>query len=105
MDQSQERNASSDELRSAQMEVAARLRSAGIDIDDHTDPEALTQLLDAVEQFEDAVRARGGDLMLDEPPRGHDAQPDDSRFVLPKRSADDTVESYRDRILAAARSL
>jgi len=95
----------SDEVRGAQMEIASRLRSAGIDIDDHTDPEALESLLDAVETFEAAVQSQGGDLMVDEAPRGHEAQPDDPRFTLPKRTADDTVESYRQRILDAADEL
>ena len=102
----QERNEERPEVvRGAQMEVAARLRNAGIDIADDTNPDALTSLLDAVETFEAAVRAAGGDLMVDEPPRGHEAQPDDKRFVLPKRRGDETVESYRDRILDAARSI
>ena len=96
---------SKDAIRSAQMEIAARLRSAGVDIDDHTDPGALEDLLAAVESFEEAVRAAGGDLMVDEPPRGSDGQPDDSRFMLPKRNADETIEAYGDRIRAAARSL
>jgi len=95
----------SDELRGAQMEIASRLRSAGIAIDDHTDPAALEGLLDAVETFEAAVQAQGGDLMVDEPPRGGESRPDDPRFTLPKRTADDSVESYRERILAAAESL
>ena len=33
-------------------------------------PGTLEDLLAAVESFEEAVRARGGDLMVDEPPRG-----------------------------------
>jgi hypothetical protein len=95
----------SDEVRGAQMEIASRLRSAGIDIDDRTEPEALESLLDAVEAFEAAVQSQGGDLMVDEPPRGGTSEPDDPRFSLPQRTADDTVESYRERILAAANAL
>jgi hypothetical protein len=102
----QEQNEERPEIvRGAQMEVAARLRSAGIDIADDTNPDALTSLLDAVETFEAAVRAAGGDLMVDEPPHGHEAQPDDQRFMLPKQRADETVESYGERIRAAARSI
>src|SRR4051812_22835475 len=86
-------SSSPEPIRSAQMEISARLRGAGIDIDDDEDPVALVGLLGAVETFEDAVIDRGGDLMVDEPPKGQVGTPDDQRFMLPKRNADETLES------------
>jgi hypothetical protein len=87
------------------METLSRLRSAGVEMDETADPDDLARLLDAVERFEAAVRACGGDLMVDQPPVGHEAQPDDPRFVLPKRNSDESVSAYRLRILDAAERL
>ena len=99
-------------LETAIDETVARLHSAGIDIDEDCAPADLARLLDAVEEFEAAVRARGGDLMVDEPPPGSSRtarrsklQPDDPRFVVPSRAADETLGRYRTRILDAAEAL
>jgi hypothetical protein len=96
---------SAEELTTARRETAVRLRSAGLDIPEDTDPSMLADLLEAVEQFEAAVRMRGGDLMVDEPPEGQRVQPDDERFVLPQPRADESINQYRDRIVQAARAL
>ena len=49
---------------------------------------------DAIERFETAVESRGGDLMVDEAPRGQRGEPDDARFALPKRGATMSVADY-----------
>jgi len=53
--------------------------------------EDLADLLSAVERFEGAVEARGGDLMVDDL---QSSQPDDRHFVLPPRSADESLRNY-----------
>lgn len=61
-------------------------------------PQDLADLLTAVERFETAVEARGGDLMVDDLTS---SEPDDPHFVLPSRAADESVRDYVARIDAA----
>lgn len=89
------------EQRDARNVVLARLDDRGIDASDAS-VEAIVDLLEAVEAFERAVEARGGDLMVDTPP-SH--QPDDPNFVLPQRAADESVADFSNRIRAAAARL
>ena len=62
----------------------------------------LADLLTAVERFESAVIKRGGDLMVNMPGT---ADPQDPAFVLPQRSADESVEGYTRHINEAAAML
>jgi len=86
------------EQRDALVEVLARLDDRGIDASD-APIELVVDLLEAVEAFERAVEARGGDLMVDTPPS---RQPDDASFVLPRRAADESVSEFAKRVRAAA---
>ena len=80
-------------------ELANRLRTRGIDIFDTDTPQDVSSLAEAVEEFEAAVEERGGDLMVDEPPRGpYRGQPDDPHFLLPVRAADESVSRYTKRL-------
>jgi hypothetical protein len=90
------------EQRDARAEVLARLDDRGIDASDAESVEVLVDLLEAVETFERAVEARGGDLMVDTPPS---RQPDDGQFVLPRRSADESISVFTDRVRSAASQL
>lgn len=87
--------------------IAARLDRAGVTLRGDESGDELADLLDAVEQFEEAVERAGGDLMVDEPTRGHHraAQPDDSAFVLPERSAGEGARDYLLRIGRATQGL
>jgi hypothetical protein len=76
-------------------EVADRLRNRGIDVSDDEQPEHLADLLSAVERFEAAVEAHGGDLMMDDL---KSSQPDDPHFVVPRREANEEIPSYVRRI-------
>src|SRR5437870_10191034 len=80
MDDSEERA----ERAAAAAEVTARLRSRGITVTGGENPEDLVDLLSAVERFEAAVEAHGGDLMVDDL---KSSRPDDSHFVMPPRAA------------------
>jgi hypothetical protein len=97
--------ARSADLRRASEEVIARLEGLGITLNGDESPESLILVLEEVERFEDAVEACGGDLMLDENPPGTVAQPDDPRFALPLRRADETIRSYRERLANATDEL
>ena len=82
-------------------ELRSRLRSRGIIVNDSDSPDDVERLLEAVEEFENVVEAQGGDLMVDEPPSRGNAQPDDPRFLLPKRGGDESVSKYLKRLKAA----
>src|SRR5260370_16492329 len=87
-------------IRDVAEEVADRLRRRGIPLGGHERPEDLADLLAAVEGFEAAVEARGGDLMVDDL---QGSQPDDPHFVLPLRASDESVPAYTARTNKAAR--
>ena len=86
------------EIRSVAAEVADRLRKRGIPVSGAEPPEDLGDLLAAVERFEAAVQARGGDLMVDDL---NSSEPDDPHFVLPAREPDESVRDYLARVDAA----
>ena len=91
------------ELRTAAAaEVTARLRSRGITVTGAENPEDLVNLLSAVERFEGAVEAHGGDLMVDDL---KSAQPDDRHFVVPRRERGEAVRAYIGRIDEATAQL
>jgi hypothetical protein len=79
----------------AAAEVTARLRGRGITVTGVENAEDLVTLLSAVERFEAAVEARGGDLMVDDL---KSAQPDDRHFVVPRRGRGEPVRAYIGRI-------
>jgi hypothetical protein len=89
---------SSDDLKRASEQIAARLRALGISLSGSERPEDLVRVEEAVERFEEAVEARGGDLMVDEGPRGAAAEPDDPHFSLPLREGHEPIAKYLERI-------
>jgi thymidine phosphorylase len=91
-----------EERAAATLETAARLRSRGIAATGHEDSEDLVDLLTAVERFEEAVEAHGGDLMVDDL---KSSEPDDPQFVVPRREQGESLRGYAQRIEAAAAAL
>ncbi len=92
----------SEEMDNAMREAMARLQERGVNVSLHDDSDAVANVLEAVERFEMAVERRGGDLMVD---TGNPEQPDDPRFVLPKRTHGESLVDYRARIDLAAHGL
>ena len=88
--------------RAAAAEVADRLRQRGIDVVGSDRPEDLVDLLSAVERFETAVKAHGGDLMVDDL---KSSEPDDRHFVVPRREEREPLRTYVRRIDAATAGL
>src|SRR6266446_10164103 len=86
----------------AAAEVADRLRRRGIAVTGAERTDDLADLLSAVERFEAAVEAHGGDLMVDDL---KSPQPDDRHFVLPRRAPGELVRAYINRIDAATSGL
>jgi hypothetical protein len=91
-----------EEREAAAMELSGRLAQKGVEVGSDEDPGQLADLLSSVEEFERAVEAAGGDLFVNSP---SSSEPQDVRFVLPKRRADEPISRYTERILAAARAL
>ena len=92
----------SEELDRAMQEAKTRLKDRGVIVSMHDDSEIVAQVLEAVERFEKEVERQGGDLMVD---TGDAEQPDDPRFVLPKRASEEALPDYRARIDEATRLL
>lgn len=91
----------STELEQVSQETAGRLSALGIVLDGRELPEDLVRMEEAVEKFEHAVEARGGDLMMDEGVGSPASEPDDPHFALPVRNERETVAAYLERLARA----
>lgn len=91
-----------EEVRRAMDETRDRLERRGVVVAEDETPEALADLLSAVERFELQVVAKGGDLMVDDL---NSEEPDDPAFVLPRRNAGEDTRAYIRRIDAATAGL
>jgi hypothetical protein len=87
-----------EELAAADRAAKERLRELGVRLNGQETGEQLVAIVDAVERFEQAVEAAGGDLMVDEGPHGKTREPDDPGFVLPKRNGGEAVAAFVARI-------
>ena len=86
-------------------DMAGRLFTRGVDVRGDDSNDDVTDIEEAVERFESIVQSEGGDLMVDEPPRGQEGQPDEPRFRLPLRRADESASAYVERLSRAADEL
>ena len=82
--------------------IAGELRQRGVLVHDQDGPEQLTMMLDALEQFEGAVRAQAGDSYTNTP---QSSNPDRPEFVVPRRNDDEGPSAYAARVLQAAERL
>ena len=90
------------ERRRAEEEIAVRLRRRGVRLTGRETGEELIDVLEAVERFELAVEAGGGDLMMDEPiGAASPIEPDDNAFVLPRRNDGESISEFLERIAFA----
>ena len=90
------------ERKAAAAEVAAQLRHRGIAVTGTEGPEDLVDVLSAVQRFEAAVEAHGGDLMVDDL---KSSRPDDAHFVVPQPVPGEALRSYIGRIDQATAGL
>src|SRR4051812_44644006 len=79
--------------------IVSQLARRGVRAVGDESSDQLAALLTAVERFEAAVVAEGGDLMNNQPTSN---DPDEPRFVIPLRSDDESADAYRARLDAAA---
>jgi hypothetical protein len=91
----------SEDVRRVANEYAGRLAGLGIRLSGGERSDEIVQMVEAVERFERAVESHGGDLMVDEGPRGHTTEPDDPHFALPLRAEHESVADYVERLARA----
>ena len=91
----EERNAVRDELE-------GRLNRSGVLLSGSESDEQIVAIADAVEAFEAARSAAGGDSMINTP---ESSQPEDPHYVLPRRRDDESVEQYVIRLRDAAEGI
>ena len=91
-----------EEERHARQEAEYRLSERGIQPEPADSDEEVADVLDAIERFEAAVEARGGDLFVN---RIGSPEPEDPAFVPPVRRPGESAADYRSRIEAARDAL
>jgi hypothetical protein len=92
---------SSRDFTNAIREASSRISRRGVFLSGSETHAEIVELDEALEAFEQAVEAAGGDLMVDEPPAGGRGEPDDPRFLLPQRVATMSVSAYVTRLAQA----
>ena len=90
-----------EDVRRVSDELAGRLSTLGIRMNGGETAEQLLSMVEAVKRFEAAVQSHGGDLMVDEGPRGQTTEPDDRQFALPVRREHESVARYLERLAHA----
>ena len=83
-------------------ELAGRLRQRGVLLTGRETSGQLDDLMTAIDRFEAAVIARGGDLFVNTPFSNPPENPD---FVIPFRVPGEDAEAYAARINGAAERL
>jgi len=91
-----------EERDAAVLELAGRLRQKGVLLTGRESSGQLDDVMTALDRFEAAVIARGGDLFVNTP---FSDQPESPEFVVPRRTAGEDAEAYASRINAAAERL
>lgn len=91
-----------EERDAARVELAGRIHQKGVLLSGRETAAQLDDLLTAIDRFEAAVIARGGDLMVNMPTS---LPPENPEFVIRRREPGEGVDVYAGRILAAAARL
>src|SRR3954462_2510421 len=86
----------------AALELAGRIRQKGVLLTGVETTAQLDDLMTAIDRFEAAVIGRGGGLLVNTPTS---RPPQNPEFVIPRRGADEDVETYAASIQEAAQQL
>ncbi len=84
------------------LELSGRIRQRGVFLTGREASGQLDDLMTAIDRFEAAVIARGGDLFVNTP---FSNPPENPEFVIPPRVPGEDSEAYAARINAAAQRL
>jgi hypothetical protein len=88
-----------EERDAAAMETGGRIRQKGVILSGRETSAQVDDLLSAIDRFEAAAIARGGDLMVNTPTS---SPPENPEFVIPGRENGEDVDVYALRIQTAA---
>jgi hypothetical protein len=88
-----------DEMTRVRDQITGQLDERGVLVHDADDAAQRADILEAVERFERAVQLCGADSYTNAP---QSSEPDDERFVIPRRNDDESAEAYARRVLDAA---
>lgn len=91
-----------EERNAAAVELAGRIRQKGVLLTGRETSAQLDDLMTAIDRFEAAVIARGGDLFVNMPTSN---PPENPEFVIPGRVPGEEAEPYAARINAAGTRL
>ena len=91
-----------EERNAAAIELGGRLRQKGVLLTGRETGAQLDDLMTAIDRFEAAVIARGGDLFVNTP---FSNPPENPEFVIPLRVPGEDTEAYASRINEAASRL
>lgn len=90
------------ERKAAAEELAGRIRTKGVRLQGNESSAELDDILTAIDEFESAVMARGGDLMSNSP---DSTDPTNPEYVVPQRKAGESVADYVGRVRSAGGNL
>jgi thymidine phosphorylase len=79
--------------------IESQLRQRGIRVTGDESSDDAADLLSAVERFESAVSALGGDRFVNDP---RSRNPEDKDMVIPRRNDGERADAYTRRVLDAA---
>lgn len=91
-----------EERRAAAEELAGRIRIKGIRVQGNEGAAALDDIMTAIDEFESAVIARGGDLMSNSP---DSTDPENPEYVIPQRKSGEAPSAYVERVRSATKGL
>jgi hypothetical protein len=91
-----------EERESAALENSGRISQRGALLTGRETSAQLDDIVTAIDRFEAAVIARGGDLMVNTPTSN---PPENPEFVIPRRQSGEDPEAYAARIQEAAERL
>ena len=91
-----------EEQHNARQEATDRLRDRRITVSPRDSDDEVADMLEAIEQFESAVEALGGDLMVN---RIGATEPQDPAFVPPARGQGQNAYDYVAQLRAATGAL
>ena len=83
-------------------ELAGRIRTKGIHVRGNESVAELDDMFTAIDDFESAVMALGGDLMSNSP---QSTDPQNPKFVVPQRKAGEAARDYISRVKKARAEL
>lgn len=91
-----------EERKAAAEELVGRIRIKGVRLQGNETTAQLDDIFTAIDEFESAVMARGGDLMNNQ---ADSTDPTNPEYVVPQRKAAESARDYIGRVRSARAAL